>query len=180
MAIDDSRLVQLIKEGDDLAVGLVLQLHAGRVQGYLRRRFPSFDDQDLHDVMVDSVLRLVRTFDPERGALGPWLLLLAHQAAVDLLRSGVAHRSTVALGAEHDVIDGSLGPDIQLLQSERLQEVRQALNGLSRLERAVIEADLDAGETADAKTLARQYETTEGSIYAARQRARKKLITLLE
>ena len=35
--------------------------------------------------------------------------------------------------------------------------------------------NLDAGTTADAGQLARQYGTSEGSIYAARRRARTKL-----
>jgi RNA polymerase sigma factor (sigma-70 family) len=180
MTIDDSHLVQLVQEGDDLAVALILQVHGGRVQGYLRKRFPSFDDHDLHDVLVDAVLRLVRTYDADRGALGPWFLLLAHQAAVDLLRRGTTTRATVGLGAEHEVLDGRSSPESQMIGSERLQEVRRALTELSPLERAVIEADLDAGEAADARTLARMHNTSEGSIYAARRRARKKLAALLK
>ncbi len=173
MSLDDSRLVQLIGDGDESAVAEVLQHHGGRVTGYLRSRFPSFDDQDRHDVLVDSVMQLVRTFDPARGALGPWLLLLAHQAAVDLLRRGVVSQSTIPLVGDYDVFDRGPTPDTQLLQGEQLQQIRQAMDGLSRLERAVIEADLDVGDTADAATLARQLQTTEGSIYAARQRAKE-------
>jgi RNA polymerase sigma factor (sigma-70 family) len=175
MTVDDSQLVQLIREGDDLAVRLVLQLHGGRIQGYLRKRFPSFDDQHVHDVLVDAVLRLVATFDPDRGAVGPWLLLLAHRAAVDLLRGGAAQWSTVTLDHQFDVAEGGPSPESQLIDDEQQQLVRQSLQELSRLERAVIEADLDAGTTADAGQLARQHDTSEGSIYAARRRARTKL-----
>ena len=103
MTVDDSQLVQLIREGDDLAVRFVLQLHGPRIQGYLRKRFPSFDDQHVHDVLVDAVLRLVATFDAERGAVGPWLLLLAHRAAVDSLRGGAAVVGRLAISHQAPV-----------------------------------------------------------------------------
>jgi DNA-directed RNA polymerase specialized sigma24 family protein len=63
----------------------------------------------------------------------------------------------------------------QVIAGESLAEVAAAITRLPRLERAVLEADLAAGEAVSAASLAESLHTTEGSIYAARRRARKRL-----
>ncbi|HVW39138.1 MAG TPA: hypothetical protein VHB99_17605, partial [Pirellulales bacterium] len=72
--------------------------------------------------------------------------------------------------------DERSSPCDHLLRLEFQSAVNQAMSQLSELERAVIEADIDAGKQARAGSLARRLRTTEHSIYAARARARRKLL----
>ena len=174
---DAVRIAQLIREGDEQGFVLLLREYGGRVAGYLRRRFPSFDDQAVHDLLVDAVLALAKTYDPLRGTLGAWLLLLAHQGAVRRLRARRGDRC--ALPLDIDVAADQCSPLGELIDRERLDEVTDAMASLTSLERAVVEADLEEGEAADAKELARQFGTTAGSVYAARRRGRSKLLNKL-
>ena len=85
---EDAALVRLLCESDPQAVELLLQCHGDRVRGYLHRRFPSLDAAETYDILVDAILKLMETFDPQRGSPGGWLVFLAHRAAIDVLRSG--------------------------------------------------------------------------------------------
>lgn len=177
---EDAALVRLLCESDPQAVELLLQCHGDRVRGYLHRRFPSLDAAETHDILVDAILKLIETFDPQRGSPGGWLVFLAHRAAIDVLRSGRTRGMPQGNLAEVSSPESSETPLDHLVYQERLQEVRAAFASLSDLERAIIEADLDAGEPACAERLAARFDTTEGSIYSARRRARKKLLARLK
>lgn len=172
---EDAHLVRLICQDDPEAAGVLLHRCGGRVHGHLRRRFPSLDDSDIHDILVDALLRLLETFDPQRGSPGPWLLFLAHRAAVDRIRASSARQKTVRFAADQEVEDLSGDPVDALLWAERREQIALAVQALPGLERAVMEADLEAESAAPAAQLAKQLNTTEGSIYTARQRARQKL-----
>jgi RNA polymerase sigma factor (sigma-70 family) len=171
---DDACIIHWMRSGDDRGPRWLLQRHAGRVLDHLRRRFPSFDEQQRHDVLVDALLVVRDTFDPARGTLGGWLVFLAHQQAINRLR-GIR-----SLGVQVPLDDTALAvvdlpPDARAEQDDQLAGVRSALDQLSPLERRVIDADLEAGMAANARVLARQFGTSERSIYAARTRARRKL-----
>jgi len=146
----------------------------------LHRRFPSLDAAEIHDILVDAILRLMETFDPLRGSPAGWLVFLAHRAAIDKLRSPRTSLEPREPLADQPAANGLPTPLEGLIYQERLAEIRAALCSLSDLERAIIEADLDAGEPADAARLAARLGTTTGSIYAARRRARKKLLQRLD
>jgi RNA polymerase sigma factor (sigma-70 family) len=174
---NDGHIAQLIREGDEQGFALLLEQYAGRISRYLRKRFPTFDDHDLNDLLVDAALALGETFDPRRGTLGAWFLLLAHQGAVSRLRASRENPAT--LRYETDVAAHDPSPLAKLMYQERLSEVQHAMASLASLERAVVEADLEQGETANARQLAERFNTTEGSVYAARQRGRRKLLDKL-
>ena len=56
---------------------------------------------------------------------------------------------------------------------------KKSLDDLGELQRAVIEADLACGGTADAGRLAKIHGTTKNSIYVSRRKARKRIETEL-
>ncbi len=176
---DDRFLVRLICTGDQQAVALLLQHHGGPVRAHLRRRFPSLRDSEIHDVLVDAVLKLLDTFDPERGRPGGWLLFLANRIAIDVLRKGASRGVMEVPVGDWEFADPTSSPLENLMDHERLDAVHDALDALSPLERGVIQADLDACGTACATRLAECFDTTEGSIYAARRRARLRLLEIL-
>ena len=172
----DVEIAELLCADPERGFALLLRQHGGRIRGYLQRRFPSFDAVDVHDVITDALLALESSFDASRGSLAAWFLLLAHQRAVQLLRS--RKRSIATAGDGHALEQPATGPDglAGLITAERITELRQVVASLPALERAVVEADLEQGETVAAQRLAQRLGTTTGSVYAARKRARKRLL----
>ncbi len=73
-------------------------------------------------------------------------------------------------------VDKQATPLENLATQERWLEVEEVIRSLSSLEQAVVEADLDEGGAALAEEIATRLQTTPGSVYAARQRARRKLL----
>ncbi len=170
----EQQIARQVQKGDPQGITRLLESFGGKVSGYLQRRFPSFDDHDVQDVLVDAVLKIGHTYDPEKGKLGAWLLFLAHQQAVAVLRDRHRGQATELLDPELSAASEP-SPLARLVGSEEVERIRQAFEGLAPLERAVIEADVLAEQTVNARLLAERLGTTTDSIYVARARARSKL-----
>ncbi|HUY91342.1 MAG TPA: sigma-70 family RNA polymerase sigma factor [Pirellulales bacterium] len=156
----------------------LLEVHGGRVRAALRKRYPSVrDEHALLEAIHDAARNVFQAYDAAKGcSLGGWFLFIAGRRLCDLLRAERLRRTkTVPLEGGHCRDDRS-SPSDHLLRLEFHAAVDQALSQLSELERAVIEADIDAGKQARADRLARRLNTSEHSIYAARARARRKLL----
>lgn len=166
-----------VRSPSDLAD--VLRQFGGKVAGHLARRFPTLAEDERHDVLVDALVAFGRTYEPAKGPAGPWLLLLAHQRAIDWLRAAPGQPPTLGWQTHYDMGTQRDAPQRRLEYQERVEEIHAAIARLAPMERAVIEADLDAEGTANARRLARQLETTERAVYAARARAREKLLQWL-
>jgi len=173
--VNDLELLQLIHDDPQQGFSLLLDQYGGRIRGYLRQRFPSLHESDLQSAVTDAMLGLAKSFDPTRGALPAWFLLLAHQAAVAMLRAGSLAAATAAEEQHLEEIEGGVEPLAELETRERLLEVYQVIESLPPLERAVLEADLAEGHTTASQPLAERLGTTVASVYAARKRARAKL-----
>jgi RNA polymerase sigma-70 factor (ECF subfamily) len=94
------------------------------------------------DLVQETFLRVwnrVRGFDATRGGLGPWLLAVARNRAIDYLRSAAGHmRNSVELPeTEHPALFADM--EKELLNSDRVRRVRVALEKLSENQRVVIE-----------------------------------------
>jgi RNA polymerase sigma factor (sigma-70 family) len=175
----DRGILREFREGrEDEAVRQLLQRHGGQVRAALRRRFPSIhDDHILLQALHDAVGTVLTDYDPTKGAgLGAWFLLIAGRRVCDALRGQRDRRRKTLPLVNGNCRDHQPSPTSRLFSEELRTAVRQAMEKLSELERAVIEADIDAGKPAAADALARRLKTTEQSIYAARARARRKLL----
>lgn len=84
------------------------------VIGYVRRKFPYFNNADAQDVLMDTLMRLRRnvssgvrkgTFDPDQLNLEAWMMKLCRQAAIDLIRKSSKRRGEFSIDA------ASLGDD---------------------------------------------------------------------
>jgi RNA polymerase sigma-70 factor (ECF subfamily) len=95
------------------------------------------------DLSQETFLRVwnrVQGFDHERGALGPWVLTIARNRAIDYLRSvdGRMAQSAVELDTnEHPSLFGDLERDV--LNSDRARVLRAAFKKLSDKQQMVIE-----------------------------------------
>lgn len=172
----EQQIAQWLRQGESRGFSLLMQHYGGRVAGFLRQRFPSLDDHDIHDVLADAMLALADSFDASRGSLPAWFLLLAHQRAVRRLRTQRSQPLWESWGSDFEPADTGATPLEKLATRERLLEVQEVIRSLSTLEQAVVQTDLDEGRAVSAQDLATRLHTTAGSVYAARQRARRKLL----
>jgi RNA polymerase sigma factor (sigma-70 family) len=78
------------------------------VVGYVKRKFPYFNDADSQDVLMDTLVRLrhnvssqVRkgNFDPDQVKLEAWVMKICFQAAVDLRRKSSKRRGEFSIDA---------------------------------------------------------------------------------
>jgi RNA polymerase sigma-70 factor (ECF subfamily) len=94
------------------------------------------------DLVQETFLRVwnrAQGFDAQRGALGPWLLAVARNRAIDYLRSaGGRERNAIEL---EEVDHPSLHTDMErdILASDKARAIRAALNKLAPNYREVIE-----------------------------------------
>lgn len=190
-ALETSRTEQQIADADllelwdlgrgDESVRLLLERYGGGVRAALRRRFPSVRDEHLLlQGMHDAARGLLDVYQPSKGtSLGGWFLFVAARRVSDILRGERQYRLRMLPLTGHEWSDHHATPAGELASEEFRQRVAEALELLSPLERAVIEADIDAGKQACAARLSKQLKTTEQSVYAARARARRKLLRRL-
>jgi RNA polymerase sigma-70 factor (ECF subfamily) len=101
------------------------------------------DSGTAEDLVQETFLRVwnrVQAFNPEKGALGPWLLAVARNRAIDHVRSAgarMARSEFEMVETEHPALFVNFETDI--LNSDRAQRVRGALDKLHPNQRSVIE-----------------------------------------
>jgi len=94
------------------------------------------------DLVQETFLRIwnrVQGFDAEKGSVGPWLMAVARNRAIDYLRSttGRARNSLELETTEHPALYTDMERD--LLFSDKARRVKAALEKLSPRQREVIE-----------------------------------------
>ena len=94
------------------------------------------------DLVQETFLRIwnrVQGFDAKKGAVGPWLMAVARNRAIDYLRSttGRARNSLELETTEHPALYSDMEKD--LLLSDKARRVKAALEKLSPRQREVIE-----------------------------------------
>jgi len=95
------------------------------------------------DLVQETFLRVwnrTRSFDAERGALGPWLLAVARNRAIDYVRSSGGKMARGALELEYAEQPAVfVNFEAGLLSQDRARRVRAALERLNGNQRQVIE-----------------------------------------
>ncbi len=94
------------------------------------------------DLVQETFLRIwnrVQGFDTDKGSIGPWLLAVARNRAIDYLRSttGRARNSLELETTEHPSLYTDMEKD--LLLSDKARRIQAAMQKLSPNQRAVIE-----------------------------------------
>jgi RNA polymerase sigma-70 factor (ECF subfamily) len=94
------------------------------------------------DLVQETFLRVwnrVAGFDAQKGSIGPWLLAVARNRAIDYLRSaGGRERNAVEFEEnDHPALYGDMEKDI--LNSDKARRVKSAIEKLSPNQRQVIE-----------------------------------------
>jgi RNA polymerase sigma-70 factor (ECF subfamily) len=100
------------------------------------------------DLVQESFLRVwnrVQGFDPERGALGPWLLAVARNRAIDYIRSASAKmdRNLFELDfferAEHGKALNFVDMERDVLNADSARRIKAAMAKLNQNQQKVIE-----------------------------------------
>src|ERR1017187_1766531 len=136
----DADLVRRLQRRDPRAMAELYDRYGRLVYALILRVVR--DGGIAEDLVQETFLRVwnrVHGFDADRGGLGPWLLAVARNRAIDYLRSAAGRmRNTVELPeTEHPALFADM--EKELLNSDRVRRVRVALEKLSQNHRAVIE-----------------------------------------
>lgn len=138
---DDSDLARRLKNRDPHAMA-DLYGRFGRVAYSLIFRVVR-DAAAAEDLVQETFLRVwnrIQSFDQERGALGPWILTVARNRAIDYLRSADGRMSAGALEldrVEHPASFSDL--DDSALALDRARRLKSAFEKLNPNQREVIE-----------------------------------------
>jgi len=139
-AEDDTNLVTRMQRRDPNALAELYDRY-GRVTFSLIIRIVR-DAGTAEDLVQETFLRVwnrVHGFDAQRGSIGPWLLAVARNRAIDYLRSaGGRERNAVEYEeTDHPALYCDMERD--LLSSDRVRRVKTAVEKLSPNHRQVIE-----------------------------------------
>lgn len=138
----DEDLVSMLERGDSHALGLLSERHARPAYSVALRILG--DTAWAEKVVQDVMLRLCsspRTYDPSRGDLHRWLLVVTHNAAVTELRGREAKSGTFEGGPEALSLIAQDGEDFSegVRQRLRADTVRAALAELPPPQRQAVE-----------------------------------------
>ena len=136
----ESDLVLRLQRRDPQALAELYDLY-GRLAYALILRVVR-DAAIAEDLVQETFLRVwnrVQGFDAQRGAVGPWLLAVARNRAIDYLRSsaGRAHSPLDLERTEHPALYGDL--EREILASDSARRIKAAMAKLSPPHREVIE-----------------------------------------
>jgi RNA polymerase sigma-70 factor, ECF subfamily len=138
---EDRALIERLKRRDPQALAELYDLY-GRMAYSLVLRVVR-DKAIAEDLVQETFLRVwnrVHSIDAEKGAIGPWLLAVARNRAIDYLRSSEGRDRNVAV--EWDETDhASLYREMEagILLSDQVRRVKVAMDKLAPNYRTVME-----------------------------------------
>jgi RNA polymerase sigma-70 factor (ECF subfamily) len=136
----DINVVQRLAAGDRDAVAELYDRHAARVMGLaLRIVRNSSDAEDVVQEVFSQAWRTAPNYQPARGTVAGWLLMMARTRAIDRLRSRESRRDAVD-GPELDGLPADVAPvSEQLIASQQAARVREAMMTLPVEQRTALE-----------------------------------------
>ncbi len=147
MKLTDQELIQAITAGDSIALSEFYDRHSRLVYGALLRLLNDTDDAEdiLQEVFV-QVWRKASTYKPELGSPKNWLVRIAHNRGINLIR---AHKSR-GKNAQISITDEENGvlssPELiddsllsQTVGAERMQMISEAMRDLPKDQVMLIE-----------------------------------------
>jgi RNA polymerase sigma-70 factor (ECF subfamily) len=137
---DDADIVRRLKSRDADVIGELYDRY-GRIAYSLILRIVR-DRAVAEDLVQESFLRVwnrAQGFDAERGALGPWILAVARNQALDYIRSVQGRVWSGMSSADSDHPGLFRDWEGEMLDGVQLDRVRTALSQLSDNQRTVIE-----------------------------------------
>lgn len=177
----DVACMRRVVQGDSPAFADLYDRHVRPVFSLVLR---IVSDQSEAEDLVQEVFAQAWTqswrYDAGRGPVSAWLLTIARSRAIDRLRARRGQKSLVAPGATEiaDVPDHGQTQEDVVLNAERLERLRTALEELPLLQRLALELAYFEGlsHTEVAERLEQPLGTVKTRIRAALQRLRGALV----
>ncbi|MET0143177.1 MAG: ECF RNA polymerase sigma factor SigK [Ilumatobacteraceae bacterium] len=140
-------IIAKVADGDKAEFATLYDRLAPTVFGVVRRvlRDPSQAEEVTQEAFVE-IWRQAARFDPAKGSVPTWAVMIAHRRAVDRVRSEQAHRDRherVASG-ERDFADT---PEETAIDADDRQRARVAMASLSEIQREALELAFYEGLT---------------------------------
>lgn len=170
----DRVLFQAIAQGDSSALAAVYDRYSGLVYGLSLKILG--DPQAAEDLTQEVFLTLWRSrnYDPDRGALSSFLVVLTRSRALDRIRARQSNLKFLDRWSQQAFMQASPAtPFEQAALEERSQRVRQALAELTDSQRQVLELAYYQGLSQS--EIAKALDTPLGTI---KTRARQGLLKL--
>ncbi|MBV9506709.1 MAG: sigma-70 family RNA polymerase sigma factor [Acidobacteriia bacterium] len=176
----EAELVKRLQRRDPQALAALYDRYGRLVYSLILRVVR--DTGVAEDLVQETFLRVwnrVQGFDAERGAVGPWLLAVARNRAIDYLRStvGKARNSLEMEATEHPALFSDMEKDI--LATDKARQIKAALEKLSAHQRQVIELAYFEGlsQTEMAERMGQPLGTVKTWVRAALKNLRNELGT---
>jgi RNA polymerase sigma-70 factor (ECF subfamily) len=144
---EEAALLARIVDRDERAVEALYARYSGPLYSlaFQVTRADRFAQDVVQEVFV-ALWKDAARFDPERGAVGPWLFSLARHKAIDLVRREANVRKRTA-DVDMELEMASDDVDDEVWQNIRRDRVRAALDGLTEPQRVALELAFFAGLT---------------------------------
>ena len=177
-SMSDRELIRAYRTGDERAFETLLNRYQAGV--FTKIQFIVRDAEIANDLFQDTWIKVVQILKTgkyvEEGKFGPWVMRIAHNAAIDHFRRNKKRRM-VRSNDEFDIFD-TLSSDDQhvedrIVEAEILDEVAKLLPALPEDQRTVVKMRLE--DNLSFKEIA---EETNVSINTALGRMRYALINL--
>ena len=137
-----------IASGDSQALERLYDESAATLLGLARKMMRN--DADAEEIVLDvfeKVWRTAPTFDPERGSVWRWLILLVRSRAVDRLRSAACKYDWLSITEDWDLVSREPLPDCVTIFSEERTLINSALKSLPNEQRQAVELAYFSGLT---------------------------------
>jgi RNA polymerase sigma-70 factor, ECF subfamily len=175
----DRALMRRVVERDEAALTALYDRYAPVVNGLARSilRDPALAEEATHDVFL-RLWQQPSVYDPARGTFAGWLLRVARNRAIDLLRRRREEpESTAGMEVASWIADPEPGPEEQALAGLHRDEVRRALETLTSDHRQLLELAYMTGlsQSQIAQRLDRPLGTVKSQIRAAMSRLAQEL-----
>jgi RNA polymerase sigma-70 factor, ECF subfamily len=141
---DDLRLLRQIASGDEAALSAIYDRYSASVYSLVRRILK--DEAAAEEITQDVFLQLWKIssrFDPQRGALRSWLLVMARNRAISHLRRRVYDDSEL----DEEFAASALPQDTIAVQNEIVSRVRTMLAELPSEQSELFELAYFSGMT---------------------------------
>jgi len=142
---NDEQLMRAVKHGDADALAALFERHAPLLMA-LGRRILGADAEDVVSEVFWEVWDKSSRYEPRRGSVKSYLVLVMRSRCLDRLRARKARPDVGGLSTDgHPQADPAPPPDRAAEAGERSAHVRQAVRSLDEAQRTAIEMSFYEG-----------------------------------